>query len=162
MKGTVYAVILNGDLKYATNIEEVAQGYAENENSKAVNEAIEEAGRDIDDLTPEEISEFEIMAGFDGLYEVEAIEVPEGFDPDESVELPSGETFTFGDIAEVYEEMDEDFMFNCDNIEDMEVEDDLEDVFSDDLADDFDDNFDEEYEDFDEFDEETFQGSFDK
>ena len=158
MKGNIYIVTLEGEIKYASNLETVASGYAENANGNALLDAINEAGRDIEDLTPEEISEFEIVAGFDGLYEVKSVNIPEGFDPDETFELDNGDSFTYGDVAEVYEEMDEDFMFEFDSIEDTDDDFIMDEVFGDD---EFDEEFDGEFdEDFEFEDEDSFNGTF--
>ena len=107
MKSQVYVVINEGEAVFATNNEEVADAYAENAIDNCVYDTVEECGRDIDDLTPEELEEMSFMSGFDGgYYEVQSFELDiENRDnnPD-TVELDDGTELDVDDIFDVYEE----------------------------------------------------------
>ncbi len=104
MKGTVHLVVNEGFIVYATDSAQVAECKAASLSEEATNDAINESGRDADDLTPEEVAEFSFSSGFDGgYYYTDSVEVPEDYDPDDEFEMADGTYATFAEVEAVYE-----------------------------------------------------------
>lgn len=91
----IYFVVNEGDVVYASYDKDVAKNKAEELCSKCLRDVVDESGRDIDDLTPEELIEFQIYSGANGgYYYVGSIKEPKPdsmeltFETDEGDEIP--------------------------------------------------------------------------
>lgn len=105
MKGKVHFVVNEGNVVYATNNQKAAEYRALNSHSDAINDKVNECGRDIDDLTDEEFAEFSFAAGYDGgYYYVDSVNVPEEYDSYDEIETCEGDIVTYNDIESAYEE----------------------------------------------------------
>lgn len=105
MKGRVYFVVNEGSVVYASNSKDAAEGMAMNAADNDLENKVKESGRDIDDLTEDELAEFGFASGYDGgYYYVDSIEVAEEYDPWETFETCEGDEISYGDIEDAYEE----------------------------------------------------------
>lgn len=138
----IYIVVNEGEIVMATRDEDKALGFAIESTNVAVAEAVEESGRDIEDLTDEELGEFNVKAGFDGgYYAVEEIS-EEDFEKLDTVETEHHGSFETSEIAELLalDEDEDDFFDEGFDEFDGGFEDDFDDGFDDGSDDDFDDD----------------------
>lgn len=129
---TVYIVVNEGNILYATKELDEAKGFCNDKIDEGVLEAAEECGRDLDDMTDEEIGEMSFMSGFNGGYHyVSKAEINDDMDDSETVTAEGvdnceEDNFEVGDIREALkssEEMDsyfDDFDFEEENKEENE------------------------------------------
>ena len=143
MKKRIYLLVNSGDIEYASYEREQVEAYRDEKIDDEINEAAEECGRDIDDMTYEEIGEMAIMAAYEGEIFTAMIDDSENVPDDDemvtvfSLEGGDSEEFSISEILEVLEkdnyeddnsyfEEDEDFDedFNEDYDEDFEIQED--------------------------------------
>lgn len=105
MKGRVYFVVNEGSVVYASNSKDAAEGMAMNAADNDLEDKVKESGRDIDDLTEDELAEFGFASGYDGgYYYVDSVNVPEEYDSYDEIETCEGDIVTYNDIESAYEE----------------------------------------------------------
>lgn len=102
-KERIYVVVNDGNVEYATHSLSEAQDVCYNKTNQDVNDTVEECGRDVDDLTDEEMAEMAFLSGFNGGYHyVSKVYLDKDMDDSEFVTgegVETGETDEF----EVYE-----------------------------------------------------------
>ena len=112
MKGTVHFVLNEGEIVFASNNQEAVENYAVNKCDDAILEEAEDRGIDADDLDDDELGELAFMAGYNGgCYITDSIEIPADMDLDDTFEDCEGSTHTFGDLDDVYSDIDEDELY---------------------------------------------------
>lgn len=108
MKGTVYFVINEGEVVYASNSNIAVENYAENKEADAIEDEARDRDIDMDDLDDDDIAELGFMAGYNGgCYTTDSVKIPDEYDLDDSFDDLEGCTHTFGDLEEVYEYFDD-------------------------------------------------------
>lgn len=120
----VFIVVNEGSIVFASKSEDAAEGFREDAIIRDRNAEIEESGRDIDDLTPEELAEFEYISGYNGgCYTSECINIKDADDDDTEYVTSDCDTFTKYDIIDAlnrsshireYDDCDEDCDDNYD------------------------------------------------
>lgn len=103
---TYFLCFNEGELVFASTNEDSVIEYKDNCSHTALVDACEECGRDIDDLTPEELQEISFMAGYDGgYYYMDSVDIDSINDVDESTEFLSKEDdiYTINDLRGVLE-----------------------------------------------------------
>lgn len=103
LTGKIYYLLNEGRIISASYDKDELEAFADALANEAVNDAVEESGRDIDDLTPEELAEYALTAD-GGCYDIESIKVPDNYSPDDTFESESGDEFTFEELEDAYEE----------------------------------------------------------
>lgn len=111
MKKTVYFVVNEGEVVYASLSQEKAEAYALEQSQSDLEETVEESGRDIEDLTIEELDELRFQSGFDGgYYYTGSVEYDES-NEDETFETEEGDVIYFDDLEECLDrDEDDDFL----------------------------------------------------
>ena len=104
LSGKVYFVVNEGSLVYASTDKDDAECYMENKNYDAAVDEAEESGRDVDDLTPEELAEYAFASGYNGGYHyMDTIKIPKHYDGEEEFETCEGDTFTYYELESLLE-----------------------------------------------------------
>lgn len=165
-KQKIYLVVNEGNIDYATKQLDDAQDFCNSKLDIGIEEAAQECGRDIEDMTDEEIGEMSFMAGFNGnYYYVSKVQISDEMDDSEvvtaeGVDTPEEDDFEVGDIREAlkaststdsyFDDFDDSFDGfddlddfdsdgSFDNFDGFDDLDDLEELDSDDSFDDLDD-----------------------
>lgn len=95
---TVYIVINEGEVAYASEDKEDAEAYADTKGYEARKRVLNEWGND--DPSDEDIGEADLQAGMDGdFYEVEKVNIS-GKSEDDTIELSDGIEINVSDILE--------------------------------------------------------------
>jgi hypothetical protein len=113
---TLHIVINEGDVVFATADAEEAEAMRDKLIAEHIADEVEDAGRDIDDLTEEEYSEFAFMAGFNGGHHYTAEVSISRDNPDAEITTAEGDTISVEDIFEVYDEQNSDISANFDEV----------------------------------------------
>lgn len=102
LSGKIYYAVNEGEIVYASTDKGDVEDFIFDKNDAAAIDEAENAGRDADDLTPEELAEFAVAAGFNGGYHyMDSIKIPKGYDSEEEFESKEGDVFTFADLEDV-------------------------------------------------------------
>lgn len=111
---TVYIVLREGEVVYASEDQECAEGYAENKGLEAREEVLVEWGND--DPSEKNLFEADWQAGYDGdCYEVESVDIT-GLTEDDTVTVADGSEINVSDILKkLNEDDDEDDFFSLDD-----------------------------------------------
>ena len=111
MKKTVYFVVNEGEVVYASLSQEKAEAYALEQSQSDLEETVEESGRDIEDLTIEELDELRFQSGFDGgYYYTGSVEYDDESNENETFETEEGDVIYFDDLEECLDrDEDDDF-----------------------------------------------------
>ena len=113
----VYYAVCDGEVVKASMFKDDVEEFAENSNQNALDDVISRSGRDIEDLTVEEIAEMGIQASFEsGIVYTDCIDIEDdkinnGDFEDEEIETCNGDIVRIEDIIEalLLEEGTEDF-----------------------------------------------------
>ena len=148
-----FMVISDGELKSSFDNFDMAKGMVDNINDKNTEEAAEECGRDIEDLSEKELAEMQFMGGYYGenAY-IEKIHIDKDLDLNDDYETSNGDVIKVADIKEAYlsRVTEEDILFDLGDASEFDEFDDNEefelDFDSDEELDfDSDEEFDEEF-----------------
>lgn len=97
----IYFVVNEGDVVYASYDKDVAENKAEELRSECLRGVVDESGRDIDDLTPEELIEFQIYNGANGgYYYVGSIKEPKPDSTELTFETDEGDEILYSDLLD--------------------------------------------------------------
>ena len=117
----VYVVVNEGEVVMATRDKDKALSFALDSSEESVKDYIEDCGRDIDDLTPEELGMYTVGAGADGgCFTVESIR-DKDLETLEEIETEHSGVLDTSDILEMLE-FDEDDDSDFEDIEDDDVD----------------------------------------
>ena len=95
---TVYIVINEGEVEYASEDKEEAEAYADTKGYEARERVLNEWGND--DPSEKDIADADLQAGIDGdFYEVEKVNIS-GKSEDDTIELSDGTEIDVSDILE--------------------------------------------------------------
>lgn len=104
----IYFVVNEGAVVYASYSRGAAEDKAEELRSECLRNIIEESGRDIDDLTPEELMEFQVYSGANGgYYYVGSVKEPEPASTDLTFETEEGDEIFYSDLLDCLDEDDD-------------------------------------------------------
>lgn len=118
MRKTVYFVVNEGEVVYASLSQEKAEAYALEQTQNDLEDTVEESGRDIEDLTIEELDELRIQSGFDGgYYYTGSVEYDDESNEDETFETEEGDVIYFSDLEACLDESENDDFWNDDDFE---------------------------------------------
>lgn len=108
MKGNVYLLINEGEIIVASNNKEYIEDTKETKSEEAMADTAESWGRDMEDMTQEELAEVSFGAGFDGgYYYVSKIKVPDNYNSDDSFTTEEDDEFTYGEVEDAYIEVED-------------------------------------------------------
>lgn len=156
----MYVVINEGDVVYATTSEEEAIDTRDQLIAEHIADEVENAGRDLDDLTEEEYNQFAFSSGYNGGHHYTAEVNVSREDLDMEITTDEGDTITAADVYEAYDNASVDISDITDEIlDDLQVPDfvdpddeDIDGWGEDEVDDDFDfDSLDDFLEDDDDF-----------
>lgn len=121
MKGNIHYVVNEGRLVFATDSEELAEGYADGRSQEDLEDTVDEYGRDMDDLTPEELAEMTFINGFDGgYYYTDTVYVDDEYDLDDTFTSSQGDEFTFSELKDAYKDSDEIYSYGYEDLDNDE------------------------------------------
>lgn len=104
----IYFVVNEGDVVYASYDEAAAESKAEELRSLCLKNIIEESGRDIDDLTPEELMEFQIYSGANGgYYYVGSVKEPKPDSTELTFETDEGDEILYSDLLDCLDDSED-------------------------------------------------------
>lgn len=104
----IYYVVNEGNVVYASYSEVAAENKAEDLRLECLKHIVEEAGRDIDDLTPGELIEFEIYSGANGGYHyVGSIKEPKPDSTELVFRTDEGDDILYDDLMDCLDDSDE-------------------------------------------------------
>lgn len=97
----IYFIVNEGSIVFASYDADAVEARADGLRDAAIHDEVEESGRDIDDLTPEELMEFGISAGYNGgYYYTASIKEPKDSDIDDTFETDEGDEFTYSELLD--------------------------------------------------------------
>ncbi len=91
-----------GDIILSSSDKKVIEAERYNRINKDINEYAEEEELDIDDMTPDEVSELALSANAD--YEIDKVEIPNDYDENETFTTDSGDEYTFNEVLSALDE----------------------------------------------------------
>lgn len=106
----IYFVVNEGSVVFASYDEDAVEDRADELRHDTVQEEVEESGRDIDDLTTEELMEFSISAGANGgYYYTASVKAPKDSELDSSFETDEGDEITYSELLDCLSDEDDAF-----------------------------------------------------
>lgn len=119
LEGRIFFVVNEGEIVYASNSFEAADGYATDKTYDDLQYTADEFGYDLEELDEDDLDELAFASGFDGgYYYVDYVDLPTDVSISDlfefKFETDKGDVFFYLDLKNVYEEDDE----LCDNYDD--------------------------------------------